>query len=65
MQGLNSHTGEFSGGRGLGFVTETTNWCEIKRLPAMDVKHHVIQFEGAISPQSVGIVHHMEVVDNN
>ena len=42
---------------------ETTYWCEVKQLPAflLQQKHHVIRYEGVISPQAVGVVHHMEV----
>ena len=42
---------------------ETTYWCQIKQLPAylLQQKHHVVKYEGVISRQSVGIVHHMEV----
>nr|AIE46151.1 dopamine beta-hydroxylase [Platynereis dumerilii] len=42
-------------------AVETTYWCKVKKLPHLPTKHHIIQFEGAISPQSKGIVHHMEV----
>ena len=42
---------------------ETTYWCEVKRFPdhVISRKHHVIKYEGLISPETDGIVHHMEV----
>ncbi|CAH1797738.1 unnamed protein product [Owenia fusiformis] len=40
---------------------ETTYWCRTKKLPKITEKHHIIQFEGVISHDSIGIVHHMEV----
>ncbi|CAF3781384.1 unnamed protein product [Rotaria sp. Silwood1] len=42
---------------------ETTYWCTRFELPSfiMEQPHHIIRFDGVISPQSEGIVHHMEL----
>ncbi|CAF0832072.1 unnamed protein product [Adineta ricciae] len=42
---------------------ETTYWCTRFELPrnVMAKPHHIIRFDGVISPQSEGIVHHMEL----
>lgn len=41
---------------------ETTYWCAVRKLPSyFREKHHIIQFEGAISKAGMGIVHHLEV----
>ncbi|CAF0755135.1 unnamed protein product [Rotaria sordida] len=42
---------------------ETTYWCTRFKLPSNIVEkpHHIIRFDGVISPQSNGIVHHMEL----
>lgn len=40
---------------------ETTYWCAVRKLPDFRIKHHIIQFEGAISEGGKGIVHHLEV----
>ncbi|CAF3583690.1 unnamed protein product [Rotaria socialis] len=42
---------------------ETTYWCTRFELPSfiMERPHHIIRFDGVISPQSQGIVHHMEL----
>ncbi|CAF0960166.1 unnamed protein product [Adineta steineri] len=42
---------------------ETTYWCTRFELPQniMAEKHHIIRFDGIVSPQSEGVVHHMEL----
>jgi dopamine beta-monooxygenase len=42
---------------------ETTYWCTRFELPkeVMKQPHHIIRFDGIVSPQSDGIVHHMEL----
>uniref|UniRef100_A0A915KXG4 Tyramine beta-hydroxylase n=1 Tax=Romanomermis culicivorax TaxID=13658 RepID=A0A915KXG4_ROMCU len=41
---------------------ETTYWCTVQRLPRMfRQKHHIVKFEAVVTPENVGIVHHMEV----
>ena len=42
---------------------ETTYWCTRFELPAFIMKepHHIIRFDGLVSPQSEGVVHHMEL----
>ncbi|CAF1258809.1 unnamed protein product [Didymodactylos carnosus] len=46
---------------------ETTYWCTRFELPPDIVKkpHHIIRFDGIISPQSEGVVHHMELFHCN
>lgn len=50
---------------------ETTYWCTRFELPPEIMKkpHHIIRFDGIVSPQSEGVVHHMELfhcdVDRN
>ncbi|CAF3747867.1 unnamed protein product [Rotaria socialis] len=46
---------------------ETTYWCTRFELPAkiMAKPHHIIRFDGIVSPQSDGIVHHMELFHCN
>ena len=42
---------------------ETTYWCTRFELPpeVMARRHHIIRFDGVVSPQSEGVVHHMEL----
>ncbi|CAF4643959.1 unnamed protein product [Rotaria sp. Silwood1] len=42
---------------------ETTYWCTRFELPPdiVEKPHHIIRFDGVVSPQSNGIVHHMEL----
>ncbi|CAF2479061.1 unnamed protein product [Rotaria sp. Silwood2] len=42
---------------------ETTYWCTRFELPSniTEKPHHIIRFDGVVSPQSDGIVHHMEL----
>ncbi|ESO05950.1 hypothetical protein HELRODRAFT_64253, partial [Helobdella robusta] len=42
-------------------LDETTYWCTVKKLPNFVDKHHIIKYEGAISKETQGIVHHLEV----
>ncbi len=46
---------------------ETTYWCTRFELPSdiMKKPHHIIRFDGIISPQSEGVVHHMELFHCN
>ncbi len=46
---------------------ETTYWCTRFELPAdiMEKPHHIIRFDGIVSPQSEGVVHHMELFHCN
>jgi dopamine beta-monooxygenase len=42
---------------------DTTYWCTRFELPSNIMKkpHHIIRFDGVVSPQSDGVVHHMEL----
>jgi len=42
---------------------ETTYWCTRFELPKniMEKPHHIIRFDGVVSPQSESVVHHMEL----
>ncbi|XP_055353897.1 dopamine beta-hydroxylase-like [Paramacrobiotus metropolitanus] len=40
---------------------ETTYWCVIKKLPHLNTKHHIIQYESAIQEGNEDLVHHIEV----
>jgi len=42
---------------------ETTYWCTRFKLPSFIMKesHHIVRFDGVVSPQSDGVVHHMEL----
>ncbi|CAF0824212.1 unnamed protein product [Didymodactylos carnosus] len=46
---------------------DTTYWCKRFELPSDIVKepHHIIRFDGVVSPQSEGVVHHMELFHCN
>ncbi|KAH3798083.1 hypothetical protein DPMN_151673 [Dreissena polymorpha] len=41
--------------------TQTTYWWHVAQLPAMNGKHHIVQYEGVIQKGSENLVHHMEV----
>ncbi|KAI3388689.1 hypothetical protein SNEBB_001402 [Seison nebaliae] len=40
---------------------ETTYWCTTFKFPKLSHKHHIIAFDAELSPESSGIVHHMEL----
>ncbi|OQV12655.1 Dopamine beta-hydroxylase [Hypsibius exemplaris] len=40
---------------------ETTYWCVIRKLPDLEEKNHIIQYEAAIQEGNEDLVHHIEV----